>query len=120
MMSLRVPRPPSSRIESLGLMSNFQRSSLVLSALKLYTQPSPPPKITCTTPPISATVGLDHCPCKMFLPGALSVQRISPVFLSIARKLGASGAGMVMWASSTPLLVFTYKMSPQLVTEQLH
>src|SRR5436190_24316559 len=38
----------------------------------------------------------------------------------MAMKLGASGAGMVMWASSTPLLVFTNRMSPQLVTEQLH
>src|SRR5690349_15117819 len=56
----------------------------------------------------------------MFLPGELSVQWISPVFLFIAMKLGASGAGIVMWASSTPLLVLTNRMSPQAVTEQLH
>src|SRR3954470_229422 len=120
MMSFRVPRPPSSSTASFGLISNFQSSSLVLSALKLYTQPSPPPKITCATPPMIATAGLDHWPCRMFLPGELSVQYNSPVFLFIATKLGALGAGIVMCASSTPLLVLTNRMSPQLVTEQLH
>src|SRR3954447_5310791 len=67
-----------------------------------------------------ATAGLDHWPCRMFLPGELSVQYNSPVFLFIATKLGALGAGIVMCASSTPLLVLTNRMSPQLVTEQLH
>src|SRR5436190_154513 len=38
----------------------------------------------------------------------------------MAMKLGASGAGTMLCASSTPLLVFTNRMSPQLVTEQLH
>ena len=48
----------------------------------------------------------------MFLPGELSFHSSLPVFLSSAMKLGASGLGMLMWPSSTPLAVTTNTMSP--------
>ena len=76
--------------------------------------------MTCGTPPNTANDGLDHWPCRIFLPGELSVQKIFPVFLSTAIKLGAEGDGTLIWASSTPLLVLTNRMSPESVTEQLH
>ena len=37
----------------------------------------------------------------------------------MARKLGASGAGMLMWPSSTPLAVMTKSMSPTMSGEQV-
>ena len=56
----------------------------------------------------------------MLRPGDLSVQRTLPVFLSMAKKLGASGAGMSLCSSSTPFDVQTNSTSPAPVTEQLH
>ena len=55
----------------------------------------------------------------MFLPGELSVHSTLPVFLSMARKLGASGAGTNLCSSSMPLDVQTNSTSPAAVIEQL-
>src|SRR5260370_13746341 len=56
----------------------------------------------------------------ILLPGDLSLQITSPVFLFIARKLGALGRATSLCASSTPLDVLTKSTSPIAVTEQLH
>ena len=56
----------------------------------------------------------------MLVPGELSVQSTLPVFLSMAMKLGAAGAGRLTCPSSTPFEVLTNSMSPAAVTEQLH
>src|SRR5688572_25188968 len=124
MMSFLVPRGPSSSTAVFKLASNFHSSSglpsFPSSALKLYIQPSPAPKITCGTPWMTATAGLDHWPWRMLMPGELSCQYTSPVILFIARKLGALGLGAVVCCSSRPLPVLTNRMSPSAVTEQEH
>ena len=100
MIWLRVPRPPRQYFDSLGLRRTSRAVSALPSSLgsprKLYSQPSPPANITCGTPPSTAYAGLDHWPCRMLVPGELSVQNTLPVFLSTARKLGACGAGRLM------------------------
>src|SRR5487761_328306 len=75
--------------------------------------------MTCGTPPSSPAAGLDHCPCKTFSPGEPSAHSTLPVRLSSAIKLGACGAVILTWLSSTPLDVQTNNTSPQAVTEQL-
>ena len=114
-----------SHFDVLGIASNFQ-SSLAL--------PLPSPcGVEAVEPAVAAaedhlrhaaehgvgratTIGRAGCS----VPGELSVHSTLPVFLSSARKLGASGAGMLMCDSSTPLDVLTNRMSPAAVTEQLH
>src|SRR5580765_7237802 len=119
---LRVARS-SLYSDVLGLQSNFQSSfDLPPSPLmsKPYSQPSPPAKIACSTPPSTPHAGDDHCPCMILLAGDLSLHSTSPVILFIARKLGAFGWATTLCASSTPLDVLTSSTSPQAVTEQLH
>ena len=84
--------------ESLGLESNFHSSFGVAVAVAL--------RIETVDPAVAAGEdhlrhaaqhgigGDDHWPCRMLRPGELSVQSTLPVFLSMAMKLGASGAGM--------------------------
>src|SRR3954453_11754236 len=73
----------------------------------------------CALPLTSAYTGLDHCPCMMSLPGALLDHSTFFDFLSMARKLGASGAGMALWLMSTPLEVITNSVSPTISGEQV-
>ena len=54
----------------------------------------------------------------MFWPGRLLFQISLPVFLLRQMKLGASGNGMLMWFSSTPLAVTTKSRSPTMSGEQ--
>ena len=56
----------------------------------------------------------------MLSPGDLSVHSTLAVFLSMAKKLGALGEGMLMWSKSTPLDVQTKSTSPTQQIEQLH
>ena len=62
--------------------------------------------MTWGTPPTTPTAGDDHCPCRIFSPGELSVHSTSPVFLSIARKLGHLSAERLICDSSTPFEVY--------------
>src|SRR5438270_14066023 len=94
--------------------------------------------MTCGLPLTVAAHGLDHWPCISSNPlftsslistslswpgfalgdstnltdGSLFFQATVPLFLSTAMKLGAAGAGMLMWPSSTPLEVTTNTRSP--------
>ena len=63
--------------------------------------------ITWSTPPIFATVGDDHWPCRIFSPTELSSQTSFPVFLLTAMIAGARGEGMLTWLSSWPFEVLT-------------
>ena len=99
--------------ESLGFVSNSQSVSPV-SASYPRTQPSPSPRTTWVTPPISPTPAEDHCPCRMFSPTWFCSQTSSPVFLSTAMIAGASGEGMLAWVSSWPLEVVRKRRSPTL------
>src|SRR6478609_716671 len=117
MKSLFSPLAPNSYLADFGLPSNFQ-IILPVSGSSPYTQPSPAGKITWGLPPITPYAGFDHCPCMMFRPGRLLFQISFPVFLFRQTKLGASGNGMLMWFSSTPLAVVTYSRSPTMSGEQ--
>src|SRR5262245_58679274 len=113
----RSPLPPCCQREDLGLQSNFQ-SSVVLpcrtpARSKLYSQPSPPAKIACHTPPSWATAGDDegHVGSR-FAPGDASDQTTRPVRRSKATNDGASGAGILSYDSSVPLDVLASTSSP--------
>ena len=56
--------------------------------------------------------GFDQLPWRTSSPGVESSHTSSPVFLSSAMRLGASGAGMFTCPSSTPWPVTVYRMSP--------
>src|SRR5262245_38427325 len=56
----------------------------------------------------------------MLSPGELSVQSTFPDSLSMAKKLGALGAGSLRCDSSTPFDVLTNSVFPTHITEQLH
>src|SRR5262245_39418427 len=102
MTSLRV----LGHTESLGLRSN-SHSFLPVCASYPRTHPSPWPWMSWTTPPISATVGDDHWPCRMRSSTELSSHTTFPVFLLTAMIDGARGDGMFTWLSSWPFDVLT-------------
>src|SRR6188508_1628232 len=114
MISLRV----FGQTESFGLVSNSQ-SFLPVAASYPRTQPSPWPWITCATPPISPTVGEDHCPWRIRSKTELSSQTSFPVFLLTATIEGARGDGMLTWLSSWPFDVLTKMRSPQVTGLEL-
>src|SRR5580704_16027912 len=124
MMWFRVARPSIEYLAVFGLQSNFHRTlELPLpspAGSKLYSQPSPAPNKTCGWPPSTPYVGDDHCPCRMLSPGDLSVHSTLAVVLSMAKKLGAFGDGILMWSKSTPFDVQTKSTSPTQQIEQLH
>src|SRR4030095_6230024 len=65
-----------------------------------------------STPPTLPTDGVDHWPCRMFLPTELSSHASLPVVLLIAMIAGAFGDGMLTWLSSCPFDVLTKIRSP--------